>query len=146
MAETRAMILSMCGLKEEALDNMRFEAAYEYLRVVLGVDAYGIDELPKHGMFWSWWFMQWHKRDLIFLDRLRFEPTLGKYTCRRPHEHGERVNNFQYVLHCPAHFRYFYGLYHCISKGNIYINSAVMEAGYHNLIKGLAKGKEAANE
>lgn len=134
MKEARELVLSICGYDEEELSQMQFTAAFECLEKVLGSDEYGITELPKTTDFWIWWKDQWYRRDRIFLDRLRFDAELQKYTSVTP---GHLT---PLVLHEQRDFRYIYSLYHRVATDNIYINSAGMEYSFHNdVIKHLSR-------
>lgn len=130
---TRAKIVTVTGLCIEHINEMYYEGAYDYLRNVLMADDYGLDVLPKTSEFWAWWRTEWHRIDVIFLNNIRTDMKVGKCTIQSPDDATH------WAVYSPTDLAAHYIDYHEANHANVYINSAVMQASYHQLIKKLAK-------
>lgn len=135
MDDVRQEVLAITGIAEEELSEWIYEAALKCLKDILGSDEYGINELPKRPEFWGWWKAQWYRRDRMFLDRLKFNPSLLKYQILIP---GTGTETY---LHDQKHIRMAYELYHKVDRDNVYFNNGAIEYSYHQLIKCIGKSK-----
>jgi len=122
--ETRSLILEMCKISEEELSEMQWLCAFECLEKVLVTDQYGMDELPKNREFWNWWLDQWHRRDKIFLEQMRFDAELQMYTCPFP------GGTHRLILQNEDQYKYMYKLYHKVHQDNVYLNTPVIEYSF----------------
>ena len=114
----KAKVSILTGYSADELFNMAVDTAFTYLREIWKTDEYGMEMLPKSPEFWAWWRMEWARIDKLYLDDMKHRPN-------RAHRY----------------YRVYYEHYHKAGLNNIFINSAVMEASAHKLIKRLAKTK-----
>lgn len=140
--ESEQLAKALCGYTDQEFADLQFESAYQYLDQVLGTDAWGMHEYPKHRAFWSWWRIQWHHIDLaIFgcphkgiVGRLQYDLKLQAWYCSKP-DSPER----EYLINNARMMRRLYEIYHKVGVENRYINSAATEAAFHSMQKTLIK-------
>ncbi len=135
MNTAREQVIAMCGFEESELNQLQWEGAIQCLEKVLQSDAHGIAELPKTPAFWAWWREQWYRRDIAFIENLRFDSFFLKYTCALP---GQSI---RIMMDSQSALQAMYMMYHRISESNPLINSYSMEVSFHCLIKELASKK-----
>lgn len=133
--EAREQVIALTGIAEDALNEMKFNAAMDCLEKVLGSDEHGIYELPKNVSFWLWWKEQWYRRDVQFINALQLDTTLLKYTCAMP------AGKTRIVMHHETDVRDMYYRYHRMDANNPLVNSTGMEVSFHYLMKELANQK-----
>jgi hypothetical protein len=138
--QARAEVLALCGMEEEELNEMQFNAAMDCLEKVLETDEHGICELPKNTSFWLWWKEQWYRRDLVFMEGLRFDSMLMKYTYLL-NAAPSKIGGIRIVLNSQADIRLMYLRCHRMSAQNQLVNNKGMEVSFHCLIKELASNK-----
>jgi hypothetical protein len=128
-AKNRASLLELLQISEEELNEKIFEGAYEYLKHVFGTDAYGMEHLPQTTQFWAWWKLEWAKIDAVFLAAV--EP------CKRASwSIRDRDNtNGKYIVYELHDLREHYEYYHEASMANRYLNSDIVRAGMHKMVK-----------
>lgn len=114
----KAKVSTLTGYSAENLFALTVETAYTYLKQVWRTDAYGMEMLPKTPEFWAWWRIEWARIDERFLKDMESRPN-------RDH----------------MYYQTYYQHYHRAELDNIHMNSTVMEASAHRLIKQLAKSK-----
>jgi hypothetical protein len=129
----RAKILQLTGISLEDQAEMCFEGAYSYLENVLHTDSYGMQHLPRTSEFWAWWECEWAKIDQLFIDSIRTDllPT-GACVVEHP------VSGNHYYAEREEVRAKMFRVYHEANEENMVINSAVMNASAHKLIKELA--------
>ncbi|MBL6448549.1 hypothetical protein JMN32_19720 [Fulvivirga sp. 29W222] len=125
----RAKVSMLTGLSVEELFTMTFESAYSYLKNVMQVDDYGMQHLPQTSEFWAWWRMEWNRVDMIFMSKIRKDLGVGLCAIEDP-----RYGNL-WAMYSKGDLANYYRLYHLVSHDNVHINSAVMSASAHRLIK-----------
>lgn len=72
MAEKRDIqheVMSLVGLSEESYELLRFELAYDYLKLATNNSGEIIKELVKTKHFWNWWLMQYERVDEVFSNK-----------------------------------------------------------------------------
>lgn len=106
---TAVEVCDVLEITEEQLNNMQFEAAYEWLEKQ-GCDYTMQQNFTSQPEFWGFWKKAWYEIDREFL-----------------HAH------YQYWLNNPMQW---YLVYHNVCGRNM--NSDVINAQYHSLIKTLA--------
>jgi hypothetical protein len=138
--ENRDAVKSWLKLTDDEATNLFIDTAYEYLRNVLGTDAYGLEHLPKTSEFWMWWRLEWNRIDAIFLSCLTTDSRWYATIIDRDTETPYKVANVHDL-------QKWYEIYHEASLDNRYINSSVVRAGAHSVIKAIAnaKVKEVSN-
>jgi hypothetical protein len=129
MQEVRTLVVDMCGIDEEQLNELIFNYAYEWLRQTIGHDQFGMQHLPRTGQFWAWWKMEWHKLDqeLLFNDQdgiLQYSYLYNKWFGQLDKTY--HINN-------AADMWQFYKHYHAPENHNFHINTVVLQS-YRNLI------------
>ncbi|WP_157494128.1 hypothetical protein [Fulvivirga imtechensis] len=130
-----AKVSMLTGISQDELSTMRFDAAYTYLEQVMEVDAYGMEHLPKTPQFWAWWCTEWNRIDQIFMYKIRKDLHIGICVIEDPR------NGQLWAMYSKADLAKYYRIYHAISHDNIHINSSVMHASAHTMIKELAKSR-----
>lgn len=108
---TTQEVMEITGLSEDEISRMVFDSAYEWLQHI-GCDAYGLEHVPATKEFWSFWRHEWYKVDRNFI------------------RHWLQYGN--------ANTRQLYIHFHNASDSNEYLNSAVIHAAYHRVVKDLA--------
>jgi hypothetical protein len=117
------------------------DTAFEYLKNVLGVDAYGLEYLPKSPEFWTWWRMEWNRIDALFLDAIG------------PHDDCyasivDRDSDTRFEVYTADDLLRWYTIYHEASMENRFINAAVVRATAESMLSGfkqVVKSKEVVN-
>ena len=123
-----AEICALTGLSWETLNTIRFETAYEFLEKVLGVDAYGLEVMPKTPMFWKWWSHEWLRVDELYLTKLRYDMRQGTHFLELRDRSQVNADSMERRLS-------FWKDYHEAREVNYYIDREVVEMTYHSLIK-----------
>lgn len=135
--ENRKAVKNWLKLTEDEMTNLFIDTAYDYLRNVLGTDAYGLENLPRTSEFWSWWRLEWNRIDAIFLCNIRED---DRWYCSIV----DRDSNHLYKVDGVAFLRDWYALYHEASMDNRYMNSSVVRAGAHSVIKHIISNAKVA--
>lgn len=139
----RKLLLQLLDITEEQMNEKLFEGAYEYLENIFGTDAYGMKHLPKTSEFWTWWQMEWAKIDSIFIAAIddatpeTYAQDGIMYKVRdRDNERGKwRIKSKEELT---DHYLF----YHEANMKNRYINSDIMHAGAHAMIKEIKKREQ----
>lgn len=135
MHDARAQVMALCNFTDEDMNQLQWDGAIQCLEKVLQSDAHGIAELPKTQAFWLWWREQWYRRDLQFIDALRMDTTLMKYTCTLP-------GTCTRVLLVNTRARQtMYLAYHRMTADNPLVNNHNMEVSFHYMIKNISSNK-----
>ena len=127
-----AEICALTGLSWEELNTIRFETAYEFLEKVMGVDAYGLEVMPKTSQFWNWWSNQWLRVDELYVSNLRFD-------VRQSTHYLEMRDRVQVNAESEERRLAYWKDYHEASRENYYIDEQLVHLTYHQLIKTLVK-------
>lgn len=69
-AELVTQVLNVLGWDELKYARFQEGRGHNYLLETFGHKTPMLQEIPKHKIFWSWWKVQWMKRDRSFLDML----------------------------------------------------------------------------
>jgi hypothetical protein len=69
MQPDQATACHLLNLSENDHNDMMLEGALEYLRLYVGDDNWGVEQLRKEPRFWKWWTAQWHRRTRQWLYR-----------------------------------------------------------------------------
>ena len=111
MQLTGQEVQAITGLAQDDISRLQFEAAYEWLQFI-GCDAYGLEHIPRTKEFWSFWRNEWYKIDREFLRH--------------------------YLQWGYSNTREWYGWFHSVAADHDYLNSTVIHAAYHRVVKDLA--------
>lgn len=108
MQHARERVLAVTGIRENDLNDMILDSAYEWVAMITHNDARAIQFIPKTTQFWSFWRKAWHKVDTVFL---MLDDKMG-------------LGNSAVEV---------YRSMHRISRDNYYVNNRAMQAHYHFL-------------
>jgi hypothetical protein len=129
---TRAQVMALCGISQEELNQLQWDGAMLCLEKVLQSDDHGIAELPKTTAFWMWWREQWYRRDVEFLEALKFDTDLMAYTCALP---GQRM---RVTIH-ESEMHEMYLRYHRMASDNPLVNNTQLEVSFHCMLKSFGR-------
>lgn len=132
MRHLDTQICGLTGISMDELSVLRFNTAYDFLSEVMGVDAYGLEVMPKTPLFWNWWSTEWMRVDDRFMENLRFDIKQGGYFMVMPD--GMQVNADSQARRLAC-----WKEYHEASNSNYYISRELVELSYHNLIKEIVR-------
>ncbi|MEO9475840.1 MAG: hypothetical protein ABJG41_09905 [Cyclobacteriaceae bacterium] len=132
IAQADEQILSLTGLNQEELNELRFNTAYEFLRDIMGVDEYGLEVMPQTPLFWSWWRNEWFRVDERFLSNLRYDTNQGDQYLIMP-------DRTQACAHSQELRLEGWKRYHEASETNYYMSREILELSYHKLIKRIVR-------
>lgn len=89
-------VCKLLGMTEEVYCQYQEQQGLEYLRLQMGTDLIGIDQMAKNELYWKWWINHWNHRDEEFL-------TYGKgmpYKMRLKYYHSlNSVEGFEFRPH-----------------------------------------------
>ncbi len=71
-------ILHLMSMSEDTYYWLRVDGGTAYLREVLLLDQWSVDQLRGYAGFWAWWNQQWINRDREFLNEFDHAMTAGK--------------------------------------------------------------------
>lgn len=63
MAQMDDLVCRTTDISPEDLNELRFNAAYEYLEQIIGTDTYGLEQIPRTSEFWAHWRLLWLRID-----------------------------------------------------------------------------------
>lgn len=112
MEATTRQVMRITGHSEEYLGKHLFENGYAWLEFI-GCDEYGFQNLPHTKEFWGFWKKEWHTMNQHFI-----------YAAERNLIYGD--------------MKTWYEKYHEFTEDNRYLNSTLINAAYHQLVKELA--------
>ena len=133
--QNRDAVKKWLKLTDDEASNLFIDTAYDYLKNVLGTDAYGLEHLPKTSEFWTWWRLEWNRIDSIFLNCIREDE---RWYCSIV----DRDSSTWYKVDDVYFLREWYNIYHEASMDNRFINSSVVRAGAHSVIKNIISNKK----
>lgn len=139
--EADEMACALTELTPHQLNKIRFETAYEYLEKIIGTDNFGMEAIPKTGLFWGWWSREWLRIDeMLFMEYngnkplIRWDFILKTFYIK---DYGVAEVN----VSSAAQFREVYLKYHAAKPENYHLNSVVIDETWHQMIKNLANIK-----
>lgn len=74
MEETRIAVLGILQWSESDHFWYAFERGTEYLEKYLPGDPEATQRLKNSPMFWNWWKIKWHERDVVFAQDALYTP------------------------------------------------------------------------
>lgn len=119
--EMSQVVCLYTGLSIEQLNEIRYEAAYDYLAKVIGTDTYGMEHLPRTPQFWGHWNLIWHRIDEIIMYGT--DDKGPSITVDMPQQQARQI----------------YLEMHDINLKNYRLNSTLIDAAWHSFIKTLSK-------
>lgn len=68
MAEKQMIVLNLLGWTDIQFARFQENAGIMYLKEEFDISNDLVQELTKHKEFWSWWRLQWMRRDTEFIE------------------------------------------------------------------------------
>lgn len=110
---TRARVREVTGLTADEISALQFELAFDWLELV-GCTGEMQTQMASTPEFWAnFWRPEWHRLDVLFL---------------------RHYHQWQYTTGHQDWYAYFHG-------SMKYLNSPIVHASYHQVIKAIVKNK-----
>ncbi|MEO1253398.1 MAG: hypothetical protein AAFY41_00750 [Bacteroidota bacterium] len=137
IVEMDQMVLAATELSQEELAKIKFEYAYAYLEHVIGTDAYGLEHLPQSPVFWGHWKRIWYEIDRYLFEGEEDQEAVFKLDLST----GLWMEHNVYGWDLVPDMLSSYINHHKVTMMGWQLNSAVLQEGWHQTIKKIAKPK-----
>lgn len=115
--QNEQLLIRSMELTELEYNNLVMDVAYNYLDVNLGKDIFGKEVLLNSRSFWTWWKIQWDRRNRIFINETRLMEVVAII---QP-DARNLLRELYFETHSPAEI-------------NVYPSRLVMEMSYAQMI------------
>lgn len=124
------IILAMCEYTPTEYKVFKWECAHDYLLWVQEIEEKDIELLFRYPEFWTWWDMEWYRRDSMFFYWVAWDFDKMAYEVQFP----DLRTKAHIAPHGPLTLRKIHRLFHTLNKHNILLQAIYMELGFEDLI------------
>lgn len=115
--QNQQLLIRSMQMSDLDYHNYVMDVAYEYLDHYVGKDHFGKNVLLNSKSFWTWWRIQWNRRNRIFINETR----LNEVVAIIQPEDSKLIKELYLEIHT-------------VSEIQVYPNRIVMEQSYAEMI------------